>query len=503
MDTIIKRIDTSTSQEVRKEIVEQAGEIIKNAGLVAFPTETVYGLGADALNELAASSIYEAKGRPSDNPLIVHISKLKDLEVVASDIPDEAMLLAEAFWPGPLTMVFNKTPLVPYATTGGLDTVAVRMPENEVAREIIEAAGGFVAAPSANTSGKPSPTDAKHVIEDMMGRIDMIVDAGNCQIGLESTIVDLSCEVPVILRPGMITPSQIEGIIGRVEFHSEANQENSEAPKAPGMKYRHYAPKAELSLFAGRAESVANRINLMVEECINNQKKVGIICSEETGDLYPKGELRVIGSLSDSKDIAAHLYAILRDFDSLNMDYIFSETFFVGELGDAIMNRLSKAASGKIFICSVDIDYSKIKDLLFVDENDLCLAPMAAAVFSSFPGTKNLSIDSRGLSVLFSEPVNPKAEMILKQHGIKGVKSKAVRLTEKDVDSHTIVALSSKVKSRIMDKFENADYVYTLSELLDDMVVIENPFGGSLSDYEACFLEIRTALRRLKDLIVG
>lgn len=503
METVIKTIEGNISLEERKEIINLAGNIIKNSGLVAFPTETVYGLGADALNENAASKIYQAKGRPSDNPLIIHIAKLKDLEVVSSEIPPCALALAEAFWPGPLTMVLNKTPLVPYATTGGLDTVAVRMPENAVAREIIEAAGGFVAAPSANSSGRPSPTVASHVIEDMDGKIDMIVDAGSCNIGLESTIIDLTTEIPVILRPGFITPLQIEKVIGRVEYSMDNSLEDTKVPKAPGMKYRHYAPKAELSLFTGRAENVANRINKLAVECINNGKKVGIICSEETKDLYHQGMVEVIGSLSDSRNIAAHLYKILRMFDEKRMDYIFSESFFVGELGDAIMNRLTKAAGGKVFICSMDIDYSKIKSILFVDENDVCLAPMAAAIFSDYKKKGDLKIGSRGLSVLFPEPMNPKVEAVLKLHNIKLKKPhKAMKLSKGDVSANTLITWNSKVKLRVLEKYKHAENIYTISELIDELVDIKDPFGGDLEAYKTCYGEMNLVLNRLRDLIV-
>lgn len=505
METIIKKIDENTPVLEREEIINQAGTIIKNSGLVAFPTETVYGLGANALDEQAAGKIYEAKGRPSDNPLIVHIAKMKDLEVVVSDIPEAAIRLAEEFWPGPLTMVLNKTPLVPLTTTGGLETVAVRMPENEVAREIIEAAGGFVAAPSANSSGKPSPTIAEHVIEDMMGKIEMIVDAGSCNIGLESTIIDLTSAQPVILRPGMITKSQLEQVIGKIEHSEEGNHqaEEDERPKAPGMKYRHYAPNGELSLFVGRAENVANKINLMTDECIKNGKKVGIICSEETKEMYHQGMIEVIGSLSDSKNIAAHLYKILREFDVKEVDYIFSESFFGGELGEAIMNRLNKAAGGKVFICSVTIDYSRIKDLVFVDDNDVCLAPMAAAIFSNIKNNDKIKVSSRGLKVLFSEPINPKVEVVLKQNNVKIKEHKAKRADKKYLENKTVVALSGKVKSRILDEYDNLENVYTLSELIDEMVVLKEPFGGDLDEYRVCYDELLNALNRLKELIAG
>ena len=503
METIIKTIDVNTSEQEREEIINQAGTIIKNSGLVAFPTETVYGLGANALDEEAAEKIYAAKGRPSDNPLIIHIAKIKDLEVVVSDIPEAAIRLAEKFWPGPLTMVLNKTPLVPLTTTGGLETVAVRMPENHVAKEIIEAAGGFVAAPSANSSGRPSPTLAEHVIEDMMGKIDMIVDAGSCSLGLESTIIDLTSAQPVILRPGLITAGQLEQVIGKIEYSQEEDNglEEDDRPKAPGMKYRHYAPNAELSIFVGRAENVANKINFMTDDCIKNGKQVGIICSEETKEMYHQGNIEVIGSLADFKNIAAHLYKILRGFDAKGVDYIFSESFFGGEVGEAIMNRLNKAAGGKVFICSVDIDYSRIKNLAFVDDNDVCLAPMAAAIFSNIKNNDNIDVSSAGLKVLFAEPINPKVEVVLRENNINIKEHKAKRADKKYLKNKTIVALSAKVKSRILDEYDNLENVYTLSELIDEMVVLNEPFGKDLDEYNACYDEMLKALNRLKELI--
>ena len=248
METKIVRI----KEDHEEKWIEEAGQILKNGGLVAFPTETVYGLGANALDEEAAAKIYSAKGRPSDNPLIVHIADFSDLEKIVEDVPEEAKKLADAFWPGPLTIIMRKNEKVPYGTTGGLETVAVRMPNHEIALKMIRAGGGFIAAPSANTSGRPSPTMASHVAEDMNGKIDMILDGGSVGIGLESTIIDLSEEVPTILRPGFITQQMLEDVIGRVEMDAALIDPDSKVrPKAPGMKYRHYAPKANMILVRG------------------------------------------------------------------------------------------------------------------------------------------------------------------------------------------------------------------------------------------------------------
>ena len=344
MNTVIIQASNGVLKE--DELIK-AAEILKKGGLVAFPTETVYGLGADALNRKAAKKIYEAKGRPSDNPLIVHIADPKDIGVIAENIPEAAYRLAEVFWPGPLTMILNKTGIVPYNTTGGLDTVAVRLPANKTARDLITRAGGFIAAPSANTSGKPSPTLAKHVIDDLYGKVDMIIDGGKATLGLESTIVDLTGKIPVILRPGCITKSMIENIIGNVEYDKAVlnmSPDENIVPKAPGMKYRHYAPEGCLTIYEGSIKNVADAINKKARECLKEGKSVGIIATEETKDLYRYGTVEVIGSRKEEDSIAAGLYAVLRKFDDCHTEYIFSESFIDNGLGQAIMNRLLKAA---------------------------------------------------------------------------------------------------------------------------------------------------------------
>ena len=346
MKTIIEKIDyTQLNSEENKAIIEKAGDILKNGGLVAFPTETVYGLGADALNEMAAHKIYEAKGRPSDNPLIVHITNMKDLEKVAEVIPEAAYTVAEKYWPGPLTMIFDKTDLVPYGTTGGLETVAVRMPNEPVARAVIDAGGGFIAAPSANTSGRPSPTTAQHVEEDLTGRIDRIIDGGAVPIGVESTILDMTVTPPMILRPGAITKEMLEELIGEVSVdRALISSESKEPPKAPGMKYRHYAPEAELSIVEGPMELVIEGINRMARERSAQGYRVGVIGTEETVARYRADSVKSVGTRTDESTIASHLYGILREFDNEKVDYIYSESFATGGIGSAIMNRLLKAA---------------------------------------------------------------------------------------------------------------------------------------------------------------
>lgn len=338
-----------TEETLDEEYVRKAGDCLKQGGLVAFPTETVYGLGADALNEKAAEKIYAAKGRPSDNPLIVHIADLTSIEKIVRDFPEKARKLAKDFWPGPLTMILNKKDIVPKSTTGGLETVAVRMPDHPLALKVIKAAGGYVAAPSANTSGRPSPTQARHVLEDMDGKIDMILDGGELGIGIESTIVDMSVEPPMILRPGYITEEMLEQSIGEVLTDPALMfLPEEKAPKAPGMKYKHYAPKGEMKIVEGSERCVVEAINNFVANELENNKKVGIIATDETYSCYPQGLVKSIGSRSDDKTIARNLYAVLREFDEDGIESIYSESFQDGSMGQAIMNRLLKAAAHNV-----------------------------------------------------------------------------------------------------------------------------------------------------------
>ena len=347
------------SEADRVKIKEAAG-IMKKGGLTAFPTETVYGLGGDALQEEAAQHIYAAKGRPSDNPLIVHISRIEQLDEIAVDISPEARKMAAAYWPGPLTMVFKKADIIPMTTTGGLDTVAVRFPIHPVAMEIIEASGTYIAAPSANISGRPSTTSAAHCVEDLTGRVDAIVDGGDCEIGLESTILDVSTDKPQLLRPGAVTLEMIEETLG-MSITEDAALKGPLAegvkPKAPGMKYRHYAPKAEMILVEGdngrlKAEAM---IKLITEHKAKGEK-TAVLCSDEClKDIRALSEtalegitIKDVGSRDDEAGTAHKLFELLREMDAEGIEFIAAEGYDEAAIGKALMNRMKKAAAWQI-----------------------------------------------------------------------------------------------------------------------------------------------------------
>ena len=353
METQIVTIKKADTPACIDEKLERAGACIRQGGLVAFPTETVYGLGGDALNPESSRKIYAAKGRPSDNPLIVHIADLEHLDSIVNEIPENARKLADAFWPGPLTMIFRKSELVPCQTTGGLDTVAVRMPSHPLANRFIEKAGGYVAAPSANLSGKPSPTTAKYVIQDMMGRIDMIIDADGVEIGLESTIVDVTGDVPMILRPGYITQEMLSKVVGETDMDVTIfDASSTQAPKAPGMKYRHYAPKGELVIVEGEPADVVRYINEQTSLHAQKGEKTGVIVTQELISEYHADSIKNAGNKDDSASVARQLYTFLREFDDEGIEYMYTQSFadaFADKgIGQAIMNRLLKAAGHKV-----------------------------------------------------------------------------------------------------------------------------------------------------------
>lgn len=326
--------------------LRRAAEILRGGGLVAFPTETVYGLGGNGLHSDAAKKIYAAKGRPNDNPLILHISSRKELSPIVKSIPPAAEKLMQEFWPGPMTLIFEKSASVPEETTGGLDTVAVRMPSHEGARQLIAAAGVPVAAPSANVSGRPSPTRAEHVREDLDGVIDMIIDGGPVGIGIESTIVDVTGESPVILRPGDITKERLERVVGGVRMDPGLSAGNPAVrPKAPGMKYRHYAPRGTMTIFEGDLTETAAVIQQKAKQYPAD--KVGILATEETAACYSHGQVVIAGSRG-KHTVGQGLYDALRTFDHLGVEVILSESFSGEEKSEAIMNRLLKAAGNNI-----------------------------------------------------------------------------------------------------------------------------------------------------------
>ena len=351
MDTEYLYIKKGNGKLTREEeaMLCHAGGIIRSGGLVAFPTETVYGLGGDALNPESSRKIYAAKGRPSDNPLIIHICRLADIYRIVDGLPEAAVRIADAFWPGPLTMILPKAEIVPRETTGGLDTVAVRFPSHPVAQKLIAYGGGYIAAPSANLSGRPSPTSAKYVTEDMDGRIDMIIDDGDVGIGLESTIIDLTSDMPRILRPGYITREMLDNVLGKVDIDiTIIDPDSRQAPKAPGMKYRHYAPLGQLVIVEGAPERVIAYINAHAEADRHAGEKTGVIATAEVLEQYHADVVKCIGSREDEEAIARNLFSILREFDDEKVTSIYSESFPSHGLGQAIMNRLLKAAGHRI-----------------------------------------------------------------------------------------------------------------------------------------------------------
>ena len=347
METRLVKIN---NMEDCKKDMEEAGELIKAGELVAFPTETVYGLGGNGLLPDAAKKIYAAKGRPSDNPLIVHIADKKDLEVLSCDVNDMAVKVAEAFWPGPLTMILKKKDIVPDSITGGLGTVAIRMPSHPVAARLIKTSGVYIAAPSANISGKPSPTKAEHVIHDMNGRINMIIADDTVDIGVESTIVDLSEDVPTILRPGFITKKQLEDVLGEVKVDPAVmgNVADGIVPKAPGMKYKHYSPDANVVIVTGDSDKVVGKINELCELRRKEGKRVGVMTVSEDAGCYNADKVVDMGSRCDEALAAKNLFAALRSFDEDGIQYVYSESFPTDNVGQAVMNRLIKAAGHTI-----------------------------------------------------------------------------------------------------------------------------------------------------------
>lgn len=343
MDTQIIKID---SENIDKKAIEVAAKVLASGGLVAFPTETVYGLGANALDPLATKKIYSAKGRPSDNPLIIHVSRTSQVELYAEEVSPVAKKLMDLFWPGPLTLIFKRKPIISDSITGGLDTVAIRLPSHPIAREIIDAANLPIAAPSANRSGRPSPTRVEHVIEDLDGRVDIIVDGGSAAIGLESTVLDVTVDPPMILRPGYVTLEMLQDAIGKVDMDASIIQTQSNViPKAPGMKYRHYAPQGSLTIVEGDEEKVAKYILEQVK--MYRDKKVAIIATDEEAHLYEGNRVYTIGSKTNPEEVAANLFKILRLMDTEGIEYIFAPSFPQEHIGRAVMNRLLKAAGNR------------------------------------------------------------------------------------------------------------------------------------------------------------
>jgi len=346
METQILKIDKDNIDE---ESMKRAAKLIEEGKIVAFPTETVYGLGANGLDEEAIMKLFIAKGRPQDNPLILHIHSIDQLKTLVESIPDVAYKCIDKFWPGPLTILFKKSELVPSSVTAGLDTVAIRMPKNSIALELIRLSDKPIAGPSANLSGKPSPTCAEHVIEDLYSKVDMIIDGGECIVGLESTVLDLSGDTPMVLRPGFITLEDLKEIIPNISQDLATIKESDRiVPKSPGQKYRHYAPKADMMVFTGEIEAIVSNIKNSAAENISKGLKVGIMATDETIDMYDNEVLISVGSRVSQESIARNLFKIIRLIDEKGVDIILAEGVPTKFIGRAIMNRMMKASGGKI-----------------------------------------------------------------------------------------------------------------------------------------------------------
>ena len=341
--TFISKID---EKNIDKKEIKKQSELLKEGKTVIFPTETVYGLGANALDENAVSKIYEAKGRPSDNPLIVHIYDKKQVSDLAQDINKNAEIIMEKFWPGPITIILKKKDIVPMRTSGGLNTVAIRMPSNPIAKALLEEAKLPVAAPSANISGRPSPTRAKHVYEEMNNRVDGIILGGDCIFGLESTVLDLTNNIPTILRPGSITKEDLETVIGQVNIDPalEKKEDNIKA-KAPGMKYKHYAPNADVYIISGEINNVAQKVNELCNDNAKKGLKCAVMCMEQNKNKY-KCDTIVLGEKLE--EIASNLFNSLISADEQKYDIVYTEEFPNYGIGRAIMNRLLKSAGYKV-----------------------------------------------------------------------------------------------------------------------------------------------------------
>ena len=344
METVIKKVDENN---IDMGIIREMAEKIKNGETVIFPTETVYGLGANAMDEDAAKKIYVAKGRPSDNPLIVHIADIEEVDKIALEVGEKAKKAMENFWPGPLTIILKKKEIVTNVTSGGLSTVAIRMPSNKIANALIRESKTQIAAPSANISGRPSPTKAEHVVKEMSGRVSGIIMGGDCDFGLESTVVDFSEDKPMILRPGSITKEMLEEVLGEVSIDpSLTKKEDNIKAKAPGMKYKHYSPNAQVYIIKGEENNVITKMNELSRKNHAENKKTGIMCMSKDVDKFECDYVVDLGK--DYDEVASNLFDALIKMDEAKMDIVYSVCFESCGVGQAIMNRLLKSAAYRI-----------------------------------------------------------------------------------------------------------------------------------------------------------
>ncbi len=498
---------TEFYNEVNTDVLNRCGKIIRDGGLVCFPTETVYGLGADAFNETAVDKVYEAKGRPHDNPLIVHISDLCEAEAVTdmTDLErDRFYKLAEAYWPGPLTMIVTKNANIPEAVSCGLKTVGVRLPSHAVARDFIKAAGRPIAAPSANSSGRPSPTLATHVQEDLSGKVEAIINGGPCQVGLESTVIDLTGEVPCILRPGGITLNMVRKVLPnatQLEWkEEEISQEDKMAPKSPGLKYKHYAPKAKTVILQGEPSKVAERILWALEYAGKRGVKAAAMVSDELKEYFtPEMNVVTLGSRNDGETQAANLFRVLREFDAMNVDEVYAEAMPEDGVGFAVMNRMYRAAGCKMI---------PVRSVEFVCTGNTCRSFMGEYIYRSMlekrvaEGEIEASAIKASSSGIFADTGcagSAMAEEVLyTEYDIDGRNHRAKMFTyDIGKEADLILCMTEGHKLAILRCFPDLEAkVFTLGEYGGGEDV-NDPFAGSYMTYSRCGEKIRKLLEKL------
>lgn len=510
METKIVKVDPLAREE---SLLLPCAEVLRLGGLVAFPTETVYGLGANALMPEAVSRIFQAKGRPQDNPLIVHVSRPEWVPPLVRDIPEGALRLMETFWPGPLTLLFAKSDLVPPIVTAGLDTVAIRMPDHPVAQRLIDLAGVPVAAPSANLSGKPSPTTFEATLDDLKGRVDIIVDGGPADIGVESTVLDISGPVPKILRPGGLSPEDLSKVLGKVEVASDAPIEGS--PPSPGMKYRHYAPKAPLYLAVGSPEEQAEAIGFHAARHVISGKRVLVLASGENVPAYSRldclwaGNLTVLdlGPRSDLPRVASRLFRGLRYADEIAADIILAESFPEVGLGLAIQNRLRRASGGR----TLDGAENPEVNILLVCSGNTCRSPMAEVLMrgiwrSECPGLR-LNVWSRGTSAMDGMPATPEAQTAMAARGLDLSGHRARTVTEEDLArADAVITMTAGHKTTLTRLYpHHAGKVVTLSAASGGAVPgdVSDPIGCGQAAYDKTAQDLEIGLRAICERIKG